>query len=244
MKTQCAISVGVGQRFELGIERLRASLTANDFAGDVILDTEYRPGCPTHKEIPYGFKPWMFNMAREKGYKQVMWLDSACVVVKSLKGIFHLLKKQGNVFTYSTDRVWEWCSDACAKKMGVSRAKLSGYCPSLWACAMFLDFRHDKANEFLDKWLAYSRDGVTFHGAFTNENHQVSEDDYVRGHRHDQTVASILAFQLQLRFSWNICHYDANDIMPLENYESSLRLPHFAAPILANHNVKVGPHSE
>ncbi|HUU85092.1 MAG TPA: hypothetical protein VM243_16455 [Phycisphaerae bacterium] len=174
----------------------------------------------------------------------MLWMDSACVAVRPVDGLFRQMHRDGVAFAYSPFRLWEWCSDACAEKMGVLRARLRGMCPSMWACVMGFDFTHAKTNEFLDRWLAHSRDGVTFHGAWTNDNGEVSADADVKGHRHDQTVACILAFEMGLPFSWDVVQYDVQNIMPLEGYESALTIPAFPTYILSNHNVKTRPHAD
>ena len=239
----CVVSLGIGQRFSGGLVRQVAGLMANRFEGDIIQAVDWPDGCPTHAEVPYGFKPWMVDRARSEGYEQVLWLDSACVPVKPLGPLFDLIALDGVVLPVGRRPTWEWCSDACAEKMGVSRSRLLGMCPTIWACVMGFDFRHATANEFLDRWLAYSRDGVCFHGAYTNENGEVSADPNVKGHRHDQAVASILAFEMGLSFTRDIVEYDFNNTLLLDGYESNLRQPDALAYILAQHDVKTSRHS-
>lgn len=244
MARQIVMSIGVGQKYGLGLKRLSESLDANEFLDSKVILREYMEDCPSHQQIPYGFKPWSMNWAREEGYDQAFWMDSACVVVKPLDPLWRRLEKQGHIFQYSPNRTWEWCSDACAEKMGISQAKLSGLCPSLWACVMGMDFRNDRTNEFLDKWLAYSRDGVCFYGDFTNENGQVSSNPRVKGHRHDQTVACILSFELGMSFDEDVVRYDHANTVTLENYPSGLKQPNSSHFVLAQHDVKTRAHAE
>lgn len=241
---RCVVTLGVGQNFAGGVRRLEAGLIANGFDGERRMLTAYPPGCPTHKDAPYSFKPWLVDQARRDGFDQVLWMDAACVPVKPLDGLFGELAIEGAIFPYSGLRIWEWCSDACAKQMGVSRNKLRGMCPSMWACVMGFDFRHETINEFLDQWLAYSRDGVSFHGSWRNENGETSVDPEVKGHRFDQTVATILAFRLGLLFSLDIVSYDMKNVMPLEGYDQFLQLPNYPTYILSNHNVKAQDHPD
>ena len=241
--SKAVISVGVGQRFAQGLKRLMTGLVANGFSGGTHLWGEYPEGCPTHEEIPYGFKPWAFDWARRQGYKEVLWLDSACVPVKPLSKLFRMMKK-GYVFAYSPLRIWEWCSDACAEKMGISRENLHGLCPSMWATAMGLNFNTPIANAFLDRWLEHSHDGVTFHGDFENLDGSVSDDPEVKGHRHDQTVATILAFEMGMGFDWGVVAYDTGNAMPLDPTPDQVRIPNYPAIVLSNHNVKTKAHSD
>ena len=240
---RCVVTLGVGQRFPAGVRRQEAGLIANGFDGERRMFTEYPPGCPTHQQIPYGFKPWLMDQARRDGFDQVLWMDAACVPVRSLDGLFEELAIDGAIFPYSPLRIWEWCSDACAKQMGISWNKLKGLCPSIWSCVIGLDFRHDAANEFLDQWLAYSCKGA-FHGAWSNDNGEVSADPEVKGHRQDQTVATILAFRLGLPFSLGTVSYDMEGIMPFDGYDKFLRLPNYRTYILNNHNVKTQDHPD
>lgn len=239
---RCVVTVGAGQRFPLGVRRLEAGLAANGFDGESRMFTDYPPGCPTHKQIPYGFKPWVMEQARRDGFDQVLWIDADCVPVRPLDGLFNELALEGAILPYSPQRIWQWCSDACAKQMGIPWNKLRGLCPSIWSCVMGLDFRHDTANEFLDQWLAYSRDGVSFHGSWRNDHGEASVHPEVKGHRHDQTVATILAFRLGLPFSLSAVSYDMEGIMPFEDYDKFLRLPDCRTYILNNDNVKTQDH--
>ena len=240
---RCAISLGVGQKYEAGLQRMLDGLQANGFDGDCHLFHDYPEGCPTHSEIPYGFKPWLIDWARRRGCQQVLWMDSACVPVKPLGPLLEKLGKRGIILPYSPFRIWEWCSDACAEQMGVSRAKLMGMCPSIWACTMLMDFSHEIANEFLDRWLEYSRDGISFHGDYENIDGSVSDNPEVKGHRHDQTVACILAFEMGITFDWNVTEYDHQNTLKIGSYANSLRQPNAQSFILAQHDVKTKPHA-
>jgi len=232
------MSMGVGGEFPAGVRRLEAGLVANEYKGDTWLFDAYPPDCPTHKEIPYGFKPWLFRHARELGYEQVLWMDAACVPVRPLGGLWRDLQRDGCAFPWSHWSIGQWCSDAALETMEITREQAMAMCPSMWACVLGLDFRHDVASEFLAKWYEKSVDGKSFRGAWTNDNQEVSTDPRVTGHRHDQTIATILAYKLGMPFNHHVVLYDAGNIMPLRGHDRRLRLPDFPTPILANHNVK------
>jgi hypothetical protein len=65
-----------------------------------------------------------------------------------------------------------------------------------------LNFADGRCTELLYRWCGLASDRLTFPGAHTasgypGRNHGfVSADPTVRGHRHDQTVLSILAHRL------------------------------------------------
>jgi hypothetical protein len=66
--------------------------------------------------------------------------------------------------------------------------------PHIQASAIGLRFDADRG--FLDQWLGYV---PLFHGAWHNHACEVSTDPKCTGHRHDQSVASILAYRLGFR---------------------------------------------
>jgi hypothetical protein len=238
MKGTCIVSLGVGGHFTAGLARLAAGARANGFAGEIISWKDYPDGCPPHQAVPYGFKPYCMDLARQAGFQVVIWLDAACVPVRSLAPVIAEASARGHMFQWAPYNTGEWCSDTCLDAFGLTRARAYSFVHSLWACAMALDVSHPVGGEFLDRWLAASRDGRSFQGAWTNEKHQASTDGRVKGHRHDQAVGSILAYQMGLPFHPRLVHYDAWNVMPVEGYEQALRLPWFPAPVLSNHNVK------
>ena len=58
--------------------------------------------------------------------------------------------------------------------------------------------QESNAKAFLDKYIGAAADGVSYPGDWSNENLQVSNDMRCKGHRHDQSVASILIKQAGL----------------------------------------------
>lgn len=243
MNKRVVLSIGVGQKYGEGVERLGQSLLVNAPGSDHRLWTKWPDWTPTHQNVPYAFKPECLNWAREQGYEQAVWADTACILVNPLDGLLKQLARDGVVFPYSPFRISEWCSDACLVAMGLTRREVKALVPSMWACTISMDFRNETTNQFLDDWLAYSRDGVSFHGSHTNENCEVSNDPSVKGHRHDQTVATILAFRHELPFSWGIVAYDHGNTVTLDNYQRGLRQPNCGHFFLAQHDCKTQEHA-
>ncbi len=96
--------------------------------------------------------------------------------------------------------VGKWASDRCLEQMKVSRSEameiqeVSSYCVGL-------DFRVKRNVDMLHEWCQFASDRLSFPGPHTNSvgGHEgrnrgfVSHYAQVHGHRHDQTVLSILA---------------------------------------------------
>jgi len=82
-----------------GLQWIIKSLKSFNFDGHLIY---YIGGWPNIKkgrlkyaDVPYGFKPFLFEEARDRGYKNILWLDACVVPVKSLRPIFSHMKTKG-----------------------------------------------------------------------------------------------------------------------------------------------------
>jgi hypothetical protein len=204
MKT-VILNVATGILYTLWQLRLKLSLSDIDYAGDCLMWTdEMPPHSPTHQEVPYAFKVFAFLEARRRGYDAALWLDSALVALKPLDPVWDYLELgPGYEFHHSEHRVGEWCSDAALEKHGLTRDEAMNIHDN-WACLIGLNFHCAAANEFLDQWHAAALDGVSFHGAWTNENQSISKDPRCKGHRHDQCISAILCHQMGLeRIPWD-----------------------------------------
>jgi hypothetical protein len=130
-------------------------------------------------------------------------------VVRRLKPLFEQIEAQGYLLFQNGDRrVGEWASDAALARLGLSRDEAMTI-PEVNASALGLDLRHPLAQAFLERWHEEARHGLAFRGVEEpvrteaeyeavkwNKAHRVSTDARVRGHRHDQSVAGILAHRL------------------------------------------------
>lgn len=194
-----------GSWYPKGQHRLSESLDSVRFLDDRLFWRDSVPQTsPPHNVIPYAFKPHAFLEARRQGYKSVLWVDSAVWAIKSLDPMFEYIEKEGYLLFRNGWSSGEWCSDAALKPLGITREESFAY-PHLMACVMGLNFDDDKANAFLDEWVALANDGITFLGDWNNDKQQVSSDSRVLGHRHDQTAASIVAYRSGMR-NWLIPH--------------------------------------
>ena len=199
---RCIINFANNARnYLVGQERMRKSmLKYAQEASFMFHQNEALFDCPSHKEVPYAFKPYLFQYAREMGYDVILWVDASIYAIKPLKPVFDYMERIGCYFEKALPKFWtgEWSSDVALKNLNVSRTEAMGI-KELAATVMGLDFRSEIANRFFDKWFGYAQDGQTFVGDWTNERLQVSSDPRVKGHRHDQTVASILANQMNIK---------------------------------------------
>lgn len=195
------------------LHRLESSLTRTGYSGDLILwKNAYPPGSPLHMESPWGFKAFCFMEAKKAGYDAVLWMDSSAIAIRPVDSLFELLEKQGYLFPRNRDRILgEWCSDEVLAYCGMEREAALAL-SEVNAAVMGLDFRHPVAACFLEQWYAWAAEGFVFRGTRAairnadefeaikwNLGQKISQHPRVKGHRHDQTAAGILAHQLGMQ---------------------------------------------
>lgn len=171
-----------------------------------VFDDVRQIGSPTHQEIPYAFKYYAIQKVHSMGYRIVLWCDS---VLKLQRSIISLLPEVCNVGVYLQEDGWKsgmWANDRCLEHFKVTRDEAMNI-PAIWACFMGFDFQHPRTEEFMKRWKA-AMDAGAFHGRQSNEGQTESSDPRCRGHRHDQSCAELIAYQMKLPLSRTCIHYD------------------------------------
>ena len=201
-KAVVSFADGAGN-YAKSLMRLEHSLRATSFNGEFKGYNDYAHiGSKQHKTdpdaVPYQFKAMAIDKAIKEGATGLLWCDSVVYATKSIEPIFNHIKEHGYIFFDNIGySIGDYTSDACLKKFGMSRDEAFNS-KMLMACVMGFNLSHPKAIEFLNKYIDASKDGVSYPGAWSNENLEVSNDMRVKGHRHDQSVASIIVKQMGL----------------------------------------------
>jgi hypothetical protein len=145
--------------------------------------------CPSHQDVPYGFKPYLFREAYLLGYRQIMWLDSTMMVLRDLTPIFDMMKKNGVVAFHNEGHpLYKWISQKAIANTGVSLSKVTY---QIMACALGFDLSHPMGKKVFKEWLALSRDGESF------QNNPCLNPNY--HHRHDQACLSALLWKIPFK---------------------------------------------
>lgn len=160
---------------------------------------------PHHKgnndAVPYAFKAYSIKKAIEEGAELILWCDSVVYATKSLAPIFQHIQEKGYLFLDNIGfSIGDYTSDVCLEKYGMSREEAFSS-KMIMACVMGFNVHNPIAKEFLYRYISAASDGVSYPGSWTNENLQVSNDMRVKGHRHDQSVASIIIKQMGLEIT-------------------------------------------
>jgi hypothetical protein len=214
---RCVVSLATADRsYPEYLDRLARSLEGVGFVGEFMY---WEPGsfpldCPTQLDVPFAFKPHCLEEARQYGGKLLLWLDSSCIAVRPLGPIFDQIERDGYILFGNDDhRVGEWASDDALGALEIGRDQAMEM-PEVNAAVIGLNTSSPIANSFLERWRKAAREGLAFRGVSDrlrdrndyqdvkwNRGARVSSDPRVRGHRHDQTVAGVLAARLGMRLS-------------------------------------------
>lgn len=204
MNTVVSFADGVGH-YAKALMRQELSLKQVGFTGKFKGINDYgHINSPHHKgspdAIPYAFKALSIKKAaEEQDWKGLLlWCDSVVYATKDIQPIFDHIKEYGYLFFDNLGfSIGDYTSDACLNQFGMSREEAFNS-KMIMACVMGFDLENPKSKEFLDKYIVAASDGISYPGDWHNDKLQVSNDMRCKGHRHDQSVASILIKQMNL----------------------------------------------
>lgn len=166
----------------------------------------FPPASPPHSEVPYAFKAYAIQAAFERGYREVLWVDSSIVPIRPLEPLWKLIEQQGYWFSENLPQgqlnvaPWncgQWCADSALQPLGITREE-AFQIPHVIGTAFGLNFNHQVARHFFEEFLRLAQERTTFQGPWRNDDLEASKDARVLGHRHDQTVLSVLAHRFRM----------------------------------------------
>ncbi len=204
-KTVVSFADGAGHYIK-AMARLELSLKQTGFIGSFKGINDYgHIGSPHHKlgadAVPYAFKALSIKKAIEEGARFILWCDSVVYATKSIDPIFEQIERDGYLFFDNIGfTIGDYTSDDCLQKHGMTREQAFN-AKMIMACVMGFDTWSIPAKEFLNRYIAAADDGVSYLGDWHNNNLQVSADMRCKGHRHDQSVASIIIHQMGLKIT-------------------------------------------
>ena len=201
----CVVSVGTDGRepYSQFASILERKAIENGYDA-MVWKNEMPPNSPTHDEVPYAFKPFAIQAARDAGYNKILWLDCKCYILSQITPIEEALEEDGYWFVPDGMTVGEWCKDSSLPLLDITREE--GFkMPVIAAKHFALNFEHKIANDFFDAYMGYAVDngGEAYIGPWTNEENQASTDERVRGHRHDQVCGSVIHHKLGMKMFTN-----------------------------------------
>lgn len=163
--------------YQSKLRRLETSLKGN-FDGDFLGFTDYKQiDSPTHKEIPYAFKPYAIQKAIDLGYESVLWADSPVHAIKSIQPVFEYIEEHGYLmFDNIGHPLGKWTNDKCLEYFDYTREECMDI-KMIMACCMGFDFTNEGTKYIFGLYKELAKD--LYPGSWEI-------------HRHDQTVMSFL----------------------------------------------------
>lgn len=196
MTRRCIVAVATGGWYPRGQQRCFDSLEEKgENATRLFWRDELPPGCPSHEDAPYAFKPYAFQHARQLGFDQAIWLDASVWLHKRpLDDIWARIDDDGWYLEPDGNMVGNWVGDRQLAIMGLSRDAVMDV-PLIEGKLIGLDFRCKTSVEFLDEWTDLAKRGC-FLGHWDNLDRFESPDERCHGHRHDIACGSPIAHRL------------------------------------------------
>ena len=179
-------------RYVLGEERLRQSLINVGFAGSYFSFKDYKSiDSPSHSEIPYAFKPYAIKKVKDLGYDIVIWIDSAVYPTKKFDHFVKHIEENGHAFFDNIGfAIRDHTSDKCLEYFNMTDEE-SWKHPMIMACLMGFNFNNETTCKIFKEYYEAANEQA-YGGDWINNDLQVSTNPKVKGHRHDQSVMSII----------------------------------------------------
>lgn len=202
----CIINVAIGDFYVSCQKRLIRS--AKSFCNVDILTwaEEYPFNCPSHKEKPYAFKPYAFMAASKLGYKNILWLDSVVDVVKPIDNIFNIISNDGYFFVRNGWSLGQWVKDEALDFFSIDRDKAMSY-EDNGTGVVGINVESSIGYSFLEEWFCIAKNTYLFAGSKDNKDFSNSKDERCKGHRQEQSIASLLSMKMKMH------RYPINDFL-------------------------------
>lgn len=208
-------SSAFGPRYTPMLDRLVESINkihpnAKQFIYRERLPKNSKPHDGKHGSM-YGFKIHAIQEALDAGYKKIVWLDSACILVNDIRRVFDYSKKHGIVSCADENLIWKHCNDSALKHFGITREeakekKLRFAAGSFYA----FDFDVSLCKELFATWKESERLGL-----FGQSTDRWEDSGGPSGHRHDETCFGLSLWKHNLEYCTQTeCGYSCCDYLP------------------------------
>lgn len=141
-----------------------------------------------HSDVPYYFKAEMMCEAAKLA-DIILWCDASVVAVHDLGPLFDHIETHGYLLPWSGWKNSEWCNDRSLSAFNFTRDQADHQDHVMGAVYGF-QTNHPAGRLLLEEHLRH-RD--LFRGMRDNLSRSESSDQRCHGHRHDQSVLSLIA---------------------------------------------------
>jgi hypothetical protein len=186
-------------------DRLIAAVNRVDPECGICAWREIPTGWPSHQDRPYGFKCRALVSAGAAGNDLLLWCDAPIVPVRSMKPLWDRIEKDGYWIARNGWNNYEWTATDAYKvlfpDLSLNQARrLNKDIPHVVASAFGINVAHPVGQMLISEYFRLC-DTEAICGPWKNapETHCGPID--VLGHRHDQTILSVVAHNLGLKLT-------------------------------------------
>lgn len=181
MNEICIICVAFGERYVEQQIRLKQSIASVCPGTPTMFWTDTLPkGSKPFKESLYGFKPHAVKTALDSGYKKIVFLDPACIVLKPLDYYFTLGLPV--IAARDDNKLKNHIGDKAVKYYG------AGLVPNAWhlvgGSLYVFDFNHPDCVKIWRSWIVAEEEGI-----FGSQQEQASGK--INKHRNDESCMAM-----------------------------------------------------
>jgi hypothetical protein len=114
-------------------------------------------------DVPFAFKPFLFEEVRDLGYENILWLDACCVPVKRLDPVFKFIQEKGLCFySYGSKVQWREFTEGYKYLMPFLELSKRKQYDEISSQIVGLNTKDPKANQLLDEWLKAAERKIPF----------------------------------------------------------------------------------
>lgn len=199
-----------------GADRIKKSLLHQNFDGNFFLFKTNPSFCPPHQKSSYAFKPFCIKEVWNKGFTEILYLDSSTKILGNINKIFDLIETEGHFLHVSkqdTDgTIGRYCKDEVLKLFKKTRdevMEIQCHVGSFYGLNMKKEVNQYFLNEFIDR----ANDGSFYLAGGNYDNYWQKNRTDVRqmGHR-QQAVTSLIAHELKMKTT-----QDFASVRPFDN---------------------------
>lgn len=230
MTSRAVVCVATTQYYQRGLDRLSAaigSMGGANMHGIRVPPSNW----PTHEAKPYAFKPFALDLAADAGYDTLLWADACMLPVQDMTPLWERIERDGYWFSKNGWSNYEWTANSAYPALfpgvfetvgnavggevitvhdAMTAARLiNRRIPHVVATCFGISLKHKIGREFLRQYLTLAKATNAFCGPWINgpqgaglsvRQAPCGPAD-VRGHRHDQTAASVIAYNLEMQLT-------------------------------------------
>lgn len=182
---ECFVSVGFGEKYIQQQDRLKESILAIYPNANIMFWRDSLPNSsPTFAQSLYGFKPHAIEAARKKGFKKILWLDPAIILMKPIDPIL----KYPIIAVKDDNKLFDLVSDKCLRAYGLNRTTMKYANWFLVGGSLYrFDFNYPATENIFNCWF-----NAELQGLFGSQRESASEQ--INGHRNDESCMALALY--------------------------------------------------